>query len=111
MGWDRTWGFKKRKLKLTDIQQAATTVAGGYAGVAVTVEKESEDCITCFFSVPKEAGLAEQYRLEISIYNMGSDGHVLSLEADAEDNSTTWDDASQLAEDLAEMLEAQPLDL
>ena len=111
MSWDRTWGFKKRKLKPGDIQPAATRVSEAYEGVDVTVEKETEDCITCFFSVPAEPDSAEPLCVEISIYNMGSAGHVISLEADAADNSANWDDASQLAEDLADVLEAQALEL
>ena len=111
MGWDRTWGFKKRKLKPADVEQAASGVASGYAGVRVKVEKESDDCITCFFTAPIEEGSDQEHVLEVSIYDMGSDGHVISLEADAADNDSAWDDASQLTEDLADALEAHPLEL
>ena len=42
---------------------------------------------------------------------MGRDGLVLSLEADASDNDSSWDDASQLAEALADHLDGSPLDV
>ncbi|MAY82275.1 MAG: hypothetical protein CL930_16035 [Deltaproteobacteria bacterium] len=111
MSWDRTWGFKKRGLKLNDVTQAATAIAGNYAEVKVTVEKESDDCITCFFETPIEEGSEHTHTLEVSIYDMGSSGHVISLEADAADNDAAWDDASQLTEDLADAFEANPLEL
>lgn len=111
MSWDRTWGFKKRGLKLDDVAQAATQIAQNYAEVGVTVEKESDDCITCFFTSPIEEGSEQTHTLEVSIYDMGSHGHVISLEADAADNDSAWDDASQLTEDLADAFEANPLEL
>ena len=111
MSWDRTWGFKKRALSVTHIQDAAQRVATGYAGVSVTIDKESEDCITAFFSVPIAENSDTVATIELSIYTMGRNDHILSLEGDAADNHETWDDASQLAEDLAESLNATPLQL
>lgn len=108
MGWDRTWRLKKSRLKLDRIQEAAAKVARGYAGVRVAVEKDGEDML-CVFTVPAPEG--EPLEIEVSLYNLGKDGHVISLEADAADNHEVWDDASQLAEDLAERLEASELEL
>ena len=108
MGWERTWRLKKSRLKLDRVQDAAAKVARGYAGVRVTVEKDGEDLL-CIFTVP--AAEDEPLEIEVSIYNLGKDGHVISLEADASDNHEVWDDASQLAEDLAERLEASELEL
>ena len=111
MSWDRTWGFKKRALSITHIQHAAQGVAAGYAGVTVTVEKESSDCISAFFAVPIAADSDTVSTIELSIYTMGRSEHILSLEGDAEDNHDAWDDACQLAEDLADSLAATPLQL
>jgi hypothetical protein len=81
-------------------------VASGYTGVRVAVEKDGED-ILCVFMGP--APEDETLESEVSIYNLGKDGHVISLEAEAADNHEVWEDASQLAEDLAERLEASEL--
>ena len=105
MSWDRTWRLKKKLLPLAEITVAANQVAHLYDGVTVTVNKEAEDCTTCFFTVPQNEA-PQTY--EISIYNMGKDGFVISLEADASDNHKS-EDADQLAEDLALELNAEPL--
>jgi len=109
MSWDQTWRMQARRVKLPELTQKASSVAEGYQGVTVEVDKEADDCITFFFSVP--ASEEELATLEVSLYAMGDNTHILSLEADASDNNTHWDDASQIAEDLAEALGAQPLDL
>ena len=68
--------------------------------------------ITFFFSVPTQAEDGEETsEVEITIYNMGRDGLVLSLEADAADNNAVWEDACQLTEDLADALQGAPLDV
>lgn len=110
MGWDRTWRLKKSRLKLDSVQDAATKVARGYAGVTATVEKDGEDLL-CLFDVPTAQGGEDTMEIEVSLYNLGGDGHVISLEADAADNHEVWDDAQQLAEELAERLGADTLEL
>ena len=110
MGWDRTWRLKKSRLKLESVKDAAAKVARGYAGVRTEVEKDGED-VLCLFLVPTEEGSTEHREIEVSIYNLGGDGHVISLEAEASDNNEIWDDASQLAEDLADRLNARELEL
>jgi len=108
MAWDRTWRCKKKSLTVKELTSAAEAVAEGYKGVQVNVEQEADDCITCFFLVPTEEDTENTF--EISIYNLGRDGFVISLEAAAADNRLS-DDADQLAEDLADQLEAVPLEL
>ena len=105
MSWDRTWRCSKKKLSYTEVEQAAQLVAQSYKGVSVTVEKEAEDCTTCFFTVVEEE---VRSTFEISIYNLGKDGWIISLEADASDNRLS-EDSDQLAEDLAAELDAFPL--
>ena len=42
---------------------------------------------------------------------MGKDGLILSLEADAADNTGAQEDADQIAEDLAAELQGEPVDV
>lgn len=49
--------------------------------------------------------------VELSLYDMDGDGVLLSLEADASDNGLLVDEADQIADDLADALRAEPLDL
>lgn len=108
MSWDRTWQMRRRRLRAADVQPIAAQIAQDYRGVQVDVEEEATDCITCFFSIPTEEG---PVTVEISAYEMGSGTYILSLEGDASDNGEHWEEASQLAEDLADALDAQPLTL
>ncbi|MEC7984291.1 MAG: hypothetical protein VX278_03950 [Myxococcota bacterium] len=110
MGWDRSWGFTHKKLTVKTIEEKASAIAQSYVGVSVSVEKEAEDCISCFFSVPisQEEDTAYQ-TIEISIYTMSKNQYAISLEADASDNRLS-EDADQLAEDMATALEATSLD-
>ena len=109
MSWDRTWKCHNKRLQLVDFTNAVQVVVGTYEGVEGRVERESDDCWTCFFDVPaEEEGVRNTF--EVSLYNMGKDGFVLSLEADAADNSVS-EDSDQLAEDLAIELDAEPIDL
>lgn len=110
MSWDQTWRLRSKKISLAAMKEAAAGVAQNYEGVEVEVEAEADDCITFFFTAPTDE--EEVYAtLEVSLYEMGDGTHILSLEGDASDNHGYWDDASQLAEDLAEALGAQPLEL
>lgn len=86
-------------------------MAGCYDGVSVVVEKEDPEFITLFFAVPWEEGEDETAEIEITVYNLQRDGLVMSLEADAADNHGAWEDGAQIAEDLADKLEATPLDV
>lgn len=106
---DLTWRVPGKKLDVAKLREAGAATAGTYEGVSVEVEKEDNDCVSLFFSVPGEAGDAAE--VEISVYSLGSDGLVLSLEADAADNHATWEDASQIAEDLADNLGGEPLEI
>ncbi len=108
MSWDRTWKCRNKRMTLQEFSTAVQTVVAEYQGVEGRVEKESEDCWTGFFTVPKEHGNANTY--EVSLYNMGKDGFVLSLEPDAADNRLS-EESDQLAEDLSIELDAEPVDL
>ena len=107
--FDRTWRVQGKSLDVARIRTAAQGVAAAYAGVTVKVDWEDDDTVTCFFGTNSTDG--EPLIVELSVYDLGSDGRVLSLEADAGDNDATWDDACQLAEDLAEALGGRALDL
>jgi len=109
---DRIWKLPQKKIKEGLFRQAAAEVAQGYAGVTLENEREADDCLSFFFIVPpgEETG-HQSVTLELSIYDMGRDGIVLSLEPDAGENNRYWDEASQIAEDLADELGANPLSL
>ena len=103
------WSIPGRSLDLQRLREEGQRIASGYEGVSVEVEKEDTDCISLFYVVPQgEQGDAE---VEISVYDLGRDGLVLSLEPDAADNESAWEDAAQLADDLSEALGGRPLEV
>ena len=109
---DTTWKLSGKSLDETKLREAGTKIASEYEGVSVTIEREDKDFITLFFAVPWDAESDEGHaEVEITVYDMGRDGLVLSLEADAADNNNAWDDASQLAEDLASHFNGVPIDV
>lgn len=110
MSWERTWSLRPQRLKLERVREAALAVAQDYEGVSAEVEKDGEDLL-CLFHVPGGDVRPEPFEIEVSIYDLGAEGHVISLEAEAADNNAAWEDASELAEELAEHLEARELDL
>lgn len=54
---------------------------------------------------------AETYTIELSFYDLESDGRVFSLEGEWSDNTAAWDAACALAEDLAAEIGAEELEL
>ncbi len=111
---DRVWKFPKNNLNEQQIRLAAADVAANYAGINLACERETPDCMSLYFTVSTTTdadGPSETVELEISIYDLGRDGVVISLEPDSSDNNHNWDDASQLAEDLADNLHAEPIDV
>ncbi len=108
---DLHWRLETRRLNEASLRDAGEAVAGAYEGVSVTVEKEDPEFITLFFLVPWEAESDETAEVEITVYNLGRDGIVMSLEADAADNDAAFDDAAQIAEDLAGQLGGLPLEV
>ena len=117
MSWERVWKLPGKRLDLSAIRGVADQVAQAYAGVRVAVDWEDDDTVTCFFLVPESEGedlvdaVPEDHQVEISFYDLGPDGVVLSLEGEASDNDAVYDDACQLAEDMAELLDGQPIDV
>ncbi len=118
---DRTWRLPRGRCSLEELKVAAEDVSKRYAGVTVVVEDEGEGILTCFFKVPVPADTedpdAGEYAeddegtVEISVYELGGDGAMLCLEDDASDNDWLEEEADQIADDLAESLEAHTLDL
>ena len=108
---DLHWRLRSKQLDLKKLREAGETVAACYDGVSVLVEKEDPEFITLFFAVPWEEGENETAEIEITVYNLQRDGLVMSLEADAADNDGAWEDGAQIAEDLADKLEATPLEV
>lgn len=113
---DRTWRLPWRSLDLGRLVVAAQNVAAGFAGVEVEVEDEDEGTHTCFFAIPVpeedfEDDIGPVATCELSVYDLDNGTIVLTLEADASDNSWLDDDADQVADALAEVLDARVLDL
>jgi len=125
MAWERVWKLDLASLDLAAIRAAAEQAAAAYAGVHVDVEREDDDTITCFFSVPAAdpdaappGGASDDddddddpFEVEISLYDLGREGRLLSLEGDAADNDAAFDDACQLAEDMVDSIGGHPVDL
>jgi hypothetical protein len=113
---DRTWRVPWKRLDLPRFTQAATEAAAAYAGVQVTVEAEDVDTHTAFFAIPARPPEGDELGgeggvVELSLYDMDGDGILLSLEDDASDNARLQEDVDQLAEDIADALEAESVDL
>ncbi len=135
MSWEITWRLDWRDLRTERVKQAVAEVLTGWPGATMRVEQEDSDTISCFVEVPADvvAGLAEaaagvdeadqdgaeeqlverpaSYTLELSFYDLDQDGRVMSLEGEWSDNAAAWDAACTLAEELAEALDAEQLDL
>ena len=108
MSWDRSWTFAHKALSIEDVEKHATKILAEYNKISVVIEKEANDCITCFFSILKE-DTEKSDVIEISFYHMGGKNYVISLEGDSSDNATQ-PLSDHLAEDLAESFEAEPLE-
>jgi hypothetical protein len=101
---DLHWRLATKQLNESELRDAGQGVAASYEGVRVEVEKEDPEFITLFFDVPWDEGSVDAALVEITVYDLGRDGIVMSLEADAADNDAAFDDAAQIAEDLADRL-------
>lgn len=108
---DLHWRLRSKQLDLNMLKEAGEAVAACYDGVSVVVEKEDPEFITLFFTIPWDQGEQGTAEIEITVYNLQRDGLIMSLEADAADNNGAWEDGSQIAEDLADQLEATPLEV
>ena len=109
---DRVWKIALKRIDEAAISTAARDVIAAYQGVEMETEREADDCFSLFFTVPlSDDDGGGRVELELSVYDLGGGGVVLSLEPDAAENNFYWDEASQLAEDLADSLEGHPVDL
>ena len=106
---DTAWRLRAKNIEEHLIGDKARSISASYEGVSVEVDREDKDCLTLFFEVPSAGGTTLD--VEISIYDLSKDGIVLSLEADAADNDAAFDDAAQIAEDLADQLGGQSIDV
>ena len=106
---DRVWKLPQKRIAEEDCRRAASDIASGYQGIRLEVESEAPDCLSFFFTLPtSEEERPGSIAVEISIYDTGGTV-VLSLEPDAADNNAYWDQASQLAEDIADRLNGSDL--
>ena len=89
--------------------EAAQAVASEFEGLQIRLEKEADDCWTCFLDSPIE-GSEEVSTCELSVYHLGKkDGFFLSLEAETV-SPENLEAADQFAEELALRLDAVSLD-
>ncbi len=104
-----SWTLPMKGMNEVAFREACEAVAARYVGVVVTVEREESDCLTAFFAVPEDPG-GPKATLEVSIYDLGRDGRVLGVEPESSDNANRWDDACQLGDEVADLLDGEPLD-
>ena len=124
MSDELSWSLPWQTLRVDQIRQVAEQVAAPH-GLKVEVELEEEDCVSCFFTAPEvfvavaggwqpdlaEGEGGEEFILELSFYDLDGDGCVMCVEPEWSDNEAGWDAACQLAEEFAERVDADPLDL
>ncbi len=139
MSGELTWRLPWGDLRAERVRAAANALAKRWPGVKVQVEVEDTDTISAIFEVPnalvqaasdaaaaegegggedtplqegEEEGLEpETWTIELSFYDLDSDGRVMALEDEWADNLGAWDAACALAEELADELGAEELDL
>lgn len=122
MAEELTWRVGWEELRPDRVRDAGVAVAAKFPGLGVEVEVEERDSVCLYFTVPEAyvaaaggwdapEGEGETFTVEISFYDLDGDGCVFCLEDEMSDNESAWDAAVQLAEELAEILEADELDL
>ncbi len=116
MSDSREWSLPWRSLDLARLKIIAQDVARNYDGLTVRVEEDEPGSHSVFFTVPGDPEASSEeaqgpHVAEVSLYDLGRGEIVLSLEDDASDNAWLGEEADQLAEDLADALEGEPLDL
>ena len=105
---DMSWTVDLRGMDIGTFRRLAVELCHGLEGVSVEVELEDVDCMTAFFTLAQPEG--EALKLEVSVYDMGRDGAILSVEDDCSDNGDHWDQACELAEALAERMGGELLE-
>lgn len=138
MSGELTWRLPWGDLRPERVKKAVGALLEGWPGVRVEIEVEDRDTISAIFTVPNAlvqaaseaaSGMTpgegdleaepdeeaepdpETWTIELSFYDLEEDGRVLALEEEWADNLGAWDAACTLAEELAEALGAEPLDL
>ena len=107
MSWDRSWIFEKSNFTVEVFRTYVEKLLASLEDIRFEIEQEASDCITCFFSIHQNEETTKT--VEISVYHMEGKRHVLSLEADASDNAEL-EIADRLVEDLADLLDGDPLE-
>lgn len=122
MAEELTWRVGWEELRPDRVSEGATAVVAKLPGLSFEVEVEERDCVSLFFKVPEAyvaaaggwdppEGDGDTFTIEISFYDLDGDGCVFCLEDEWSDNESAWDAACKLAEDLAEVLDADAIDL
>lgn len=108
MAGEISWKLPWRRLDARAVSAAAEDLVRNMPGVKVTVDPEDDDCVSCYFEVPDPDG---DYVVELSFYDLGDGDIVFSVEEEWSDNAEAWDAACEMAERLAELLNAGELEL
>ena len=108
MAGERNWRLRWKHLEVGAVGDAARQVARAMEGVTSEVEKDAADTLSVFFRIDDPG---EPYTVELSLYDMGRGEVMLCLEAEWSDNHEGWDAACEFAEEMAEVLGAEEVEL
>lgn len=109
--FESTWRLPWVGLRASRVTEALTPLAEKLGGLELEVEEEEPGSVTAVLILPPDPESGEQAEVELSFYNLGEEGTVMSLEGEFGDNGDIWDTAWELADAIAEELGATPLDL
>ncbi|MCB9761752.1 MAG: hypothetical protein H6739_18055 [Alphaproteobacteria bacterium] len=101
------WLLPWRRLDKRAVLDAAQTLAARMEDVSIEVDEEEPGCVSCLFIVEDPE---EPYVVELSFYEVDGDV-VLALEEEWADNADAWDAACGIAEEMAEVVGGQQLEL
>lgn len=108
MAGEISWKLPWRNLEELAVRVAAEQLARDMDSVTSEVERDDHDSVSCFFHVSDGE---ENYTVEVSFYDLGGSDIVMSVEEEWSDNAEAWDAACDMAERLAEKLDAAELEL
>ena len=111
MSVESTWRLPWIGLRESRVLEALTPLAEKYGGLTLTVEEEEPGSITAIFRLPPDPETGLENEVELSFYNLGDDGVVMSLEEEFSDNGEIWEAAWELADAIADDLGAGLLEL
>ncbi len=110
-GDQSTWRLPWVGLRAARVTEALTPLAEKLGGLSLAVEEEEPGSITVTLGLPPNPETGDEASVELSFYNLGDEGVVMSLEAEFADNEHVWDTAWDVADSIASELGAGLLEL